>query len=241
MKKLLFALVSAGFVGMSASAKDLYSAEAHSVTPCQLSLAAPLQTPGSSWSVRGFRGNLFYGASYGVTGFDLGLVGFCRDDLTGLSIQAANWVDGDFKGVEISALGNVVGNDATGFRLAGLLNYGKGAFTGLQLASLNWNGSFAGAQFGALNWNKGLSVGFQAGVANVDVSEFNGWSVGALNIADKMTGLQAGVLNLASVSGRGVQIGVVNAATTFTGVQIGVLNVIGDATIPVFPVVNGNF
>ena len=57
----------------------------------------------------------------------------------------------------------------------------------------------------------------------------------------RLTGLQFGLVNVAGDSGSGLQLGLFNGAPKFSGIQIGVLNVIGNAALPVLPVVNGNF
>ncbi len=241
MNKTGLVLLSAALVGVTASAKDLYSSEDHPRTPVQVGLAAPIQYPGERWNVSAFRLNLLFGASHDMTGLDLGLVGFCRQNMTGLSVHAFNWVDSDLAGVQIGALGNVTGGNAAGLQIGGFLNREAGLFAGFQTALVNHDGSFWGLQLAGLNWNKSVGYGLQLGVGNVNVGDFRGWSVGALNISDSMTGLQLGVVNVASASACGVQIGVFNAASSLDGVQIGVLNVIADAAIPVLPVVNGNF
>ena len=54
-------------------------------------------------------------------------------------------------------------------------------------------------------------------------------------------GLQLGALNIIATAGRGVQIGVINSAVVFSGIQIGVLNLIGNAEIPILPIMNAQF
>lgn len=252
MKKSSLVLLSAVLVGLTATAKDLYtsnkdlySAKEHPVTGVMVSIADPIQFPRDnddvSWSVKGFRWNLFYGNCFEMVGFDLGLVARSCDKMKGCAIETVSWVESDFKGAEIGFLGNAVLNDATGFQLAGLGNYVHGAFTGCQIAPFNFNGTFDGFQLGAFNWDKGVCTALEIGAVNVNVSELHGWSVGAINYAERLYGVQIGAVNVVGDQGRGVQIGIFNGAAKFQGVQIGVLNVIANAQIPILPIVNGNF
>ena len=141
----------------------------------------------------------------------------------------------------VDVIGNAVLGGATGFQLAGAVNYTRGAFTGFQLAPVNYAGSLYGMQVAALNVNKVVSKGFQIGAYNADLNEYSGWSFGAVNYADRIEGLQLGALNIIATAGRGVQIGVINSAVVFSGIQIGVLNLIGNAEIPILPIMNAQF
>jgi len=242
MKKIGFVVLSAALASCAvAKENDLYNTETHGTTVLQLGIADPIQLPDSSCNVYGLRWNLFYGASFGVYGVDLGLVGLCRDNMSGFALQAANWVDSDFCGFQAGGVFNVVNGDSVGAQLAGVLNADRGSFWGFQSAAVNVIGSLFGAQLGAVNWDKSLSQGFQVGVANIDLNEFDGCSMGVINFADSFSGFQFGVVNVVSTSGSGFQLGVVNAAESLTGVQIGVLNLIGSATVPVLPVFNCKF
>ena len=254
MKKSRLVLLSAALVGFSAFAQEVpvdskdFSTEAkeHPVTPVMLSIADPLQYPTReiedvSWSVKGFRWNLFYGNCHEMKGADIGFVAHTGDKMTGFALQTVDWVETDFKGAQIGFLGNVVLNDGVGFQLAGLGNYVHGAAKGCQIAPFNVNGAFDGFQLGAFNWNKGISTAFEIGVANINVSELHGWSWGAINYTERLYGLQLGLVNVVGEVGRGVQIGVFNGAAKFQGVQIGVLNIIPTAPVPVLPIINGNF
>lgn len=243
MKKIGYAVLSAALVTCAAVAKDkdLTNTEAHSTTPLQIGIADPIQYPRSNCIVEGLRLNMFYGASFAVYGVDLGLVGVCRDKMTGAALQAANWVDNDFCGAQAGLLFNVVNGDTTGVQFGLLLNNDRGSVWGVQAASLNVAGSLFGVQGGFINWDKSLSQGFQLGLVNIDLNEFDGCSASLVNYADSFTGLQLGLLNVVSKDGSGVQFGLLNAADTFSGVQLGLLNLIGNAPVPVLPFINGNF
>lgn len=247
MKKSSLVLLSMVLAG-AASAKDapsysrdLYSAETHPMTVLAVSLADPLQLPQANYNVAGIRWDIFYGNSFTVSGVDFGLVGRVNDSFTGLALTAADWVEGDVVGAQLSGVANIVKGNATGFQTAAFVNYNHGVFTGVQAGLVNHDGTFNGLQLGGLNWDKGLCYGLQLGVGNVAVSEFRGWSLGLMNYTERLSGLQVGLINVAGDSGSGLQIGLFNGAPKFSGLQIGVLNVIGNAALPVLPVVNGNF
>ncbi len=243
MKKIGFAVLSAALAGCAAVAKDndLYSTETHTSTPLQVGIADPLQLPSSSCNVYGLRWNLFYDASFGVYGLDLGLVGLCRDKMAGLAVQAVNWVDGAFCGLQFGGVFNVVNGDSSGAQFGGVLNSDRGSFWGFQSAAVNNVGSLFGVQLGCVNWDRSLSQGLQVGAVNADLNEFDGCSVGLINTADSFTGFQFGCINVIATAGSGFQLGVVNAADVFTGVQIGALNLLGNAVVPVMPFFNCRF
>lgn len=262
MKKSGLVLFSAALVGLALSAKaapalvmegdgsavgdrtylsGVYTSEDHGMTVCQLGIADPLQIPSNSFVVRGLRWNLFYGSSFAMHGLDIGLSAFTRTEMSGVALQAANWVEGDMTGLQIGLLGNVVGGTAIGAQFGGIISWNRGPVTGFEMSPVNLNGSFDGVQLGLLNMNKGAARGLELGIANINLSELSGCSIGLLNCADTFAGAQFGLVNIVARSGRGVQFGVFNAAESYEGLQIGLLNVIGNATIPVLPLVNGNF
>ena len=241
MKNTSLVLLSLAVAG-TASARDLFSPEEHRVTPVEICLATPVQLPDKTWSVHGLRWNFIYGASYDVYGLDFGLVGYNRNDIYGLQLQAAaDWADGDMGGAQLAGIANVVTANATGLQLSGIVNYTRGEFTGAQFAPINYNGAFYGFQTGLFNYDKGISWGLQLGFANATVNEFNGWSIGVVNCAVRMSGLQLGVVNIAAETGRGLQLGLFNSAAKYSGVQIGILNIIDNGELPIMPVLNAQF
>ena len=241
MKKSSLVLLSLVLAG-AASAEDLLKPEEHPVVGCGISFATPIQAPAQNATIDGFRWNIIYGENFGTHGCDIGFVGANRADASGFQLDiVAGWDDFDFTGCQIAGVGNAVLGGATGFQLAGAVNYTRGAFTGFQLAPVNYAGSLYGMQVAALNVNKVVSKGFQIGAYNADLNEYSGWSFGAVNYADRIEGLQLGALNIIATAGRGVQIGVINSAVVFSGIQIGVLNLIGNAEIPILPIMNAQF
>jgi len=241
MKKSSLVVLSLAIAG-AASARDLYSSEDHPGTPLELGIATPVQIPPANWSVYGLRLNLIYGESYDVYGLDLGLVGYNRDKMVGLQMMAAaDWVESDMDGVQFAGIANVVCGNAAGIQFGGIVNYTRGDFAGVQFAAINFDGTFYGFQAGMFNYDKGISWGLQLGLANAAVNEFHGWSIAAVNYAERMHGLHLGLINLAAESGRGVQIGVFNGASRYNGIQIGLLNVIGNGELPIMPVLNARF
>ena len=108
---------------------------------------------------------MFYGSSFSVRGLDVGLVGVCRDKMSGASFQAANWVESDFCGFQGGLLFNVVNGDSTGVQFSFLMNNNRGSIWGVQASSLNVAGSIFGVQCGFVNWDKSLSQGLQVGFA----------------------------------------------------------------------------
>lgn len=250
MNSKFFAAVSAAlvcaataFADESRGISDDQSAdlEARRSTPCQIGIADPLVIPGMGYDVAGLRFSLFYGSSRSLAGLDLGLVGLIREDMSGLSLGGFNWVDGKVRGVQLGLLGNVDGFDMSGVQFALGFNSCRSGATGLQVSLVNCAGNIQGVQIGAVNWDNSYSTGLQLGLANVDGSEFHGASAALVNCTESFYGLQFGALNVATKTGCGVQFGLFNAADRFTGLQIGLLNLIGNAPIPVLPVVNANF
>ena len=246
MKKSSLVLLSMALAGSAAAKealapRDFFRPETHPVTYVEISLADPVQVPPANYSVKGIRWDIFYGNNFNVTGIDFGLVGRVNDAFTGIALTAADWVEGDAIGVQLTGLANIVKGNAVGWQTAAAVNYNHGVFTGLQAGLVNHNGTFNGFQLGGLNWDKGMCYGLQIGAGNVAVSEFHGWSVGLINYTERLTGLQVGLVNVAGDSGSGLQLGLFNGTPKFSGIQIGVLNVIGNAALPVLPVVNGNF
>ncbi len=248
MNKLCIVILATSCLGLSAFAAkptpvDPFDSvpDASPMAPAQVSLADPIQLPNSGYDIEGFRLNFLYGASRSLTGLDLGLVGLTHEDMIGVAIQGFNWVEKNQIGLQLGAIGNVVSLDAMGLQIGGILNYDIGSFTGLQTSLLNMNGIFYGLQIAGVNWNKNISSGLQIGIVNRNISEFYGWSIALLNMANATSGLQVGVVNTAESVTGGVQLGVFNATSQMSGIQIGVLNLIGDAAVPVLPVVNGNF
>ena len=241
MKKLVLSAIAAASLCGIANAKEFYGEVDHPVTPFTFAVADPIQLPFDNWKTYGLRLNLFVGNSFSVRGLDLGLVGMTANDFSGAAFGAANWVEGDMYGVQLSAIGNVVNGYTCGVQASGIVNYNQGAFTGLQMSLINFDGVFHGCQFGLLDWNRGVCYGLEIGGVNVNDSELHGWTLGCINYSARLYGTQIGAVNVVQEKGRGLQLGVFNAATEFQGVQVGILNIIGNGALPIFPVINANF
>ncbi|MCR5414909.1 MAG: hypothetical protein K6F50_09340 [Kiritimatiellae bacterium] len=255
MKKLSLVALSMALCGAAAAqdgsanqasgdpeALNPFVPQEHPVAYAEIGFATPIQYPSPEAMVNGVRFNLIYGESFGVYGFDFGLVGFNRDSAEGLALYAGvDWTENDFIGAQFGGIANVALGNSKGFELAGIVNYNRGCYTGGQIGLINFDGEFIGGQIGGFNYDKGVCWGFQLGFANAAVNEYHGWSIGAVNYAERLYGLQFGGVNIAAETGRGIQIGVFNCADNFIGMQIGLLNIIGNGDLPIMPILNARF
>lgn len=244
MKKSSLAILACA-ISCSAFANRFYYSEEnidHSITPLSLSIATPIQLAGPTWNVYGLALNLFYVQHHEMYGLDLGLVSFNRDNFAGIQVQGAvSWSNIDANGLQISGLANSVLGNGNGIQLSSCVNYNRGDFVGGQLSAVNYNGAICGFQGGVFNYNKGVCKALQIGVANADINEYRGCSIGGVNYAVRFRGLQLGAINSIGEVGRGVQIGIFNAASNYTGLQIGLLNVIENGALPIMCVLNAQF
>ncbi len=226
MKKLVLAVLIMSGVVTSIDARDQFDYTHRDKSPIQLALLSPVEFPNGNAEIYGFRYNIFCGRSYFMAGLDLGLVGFTRNDLWGLSAQGLNWVDGSLCGLQMGAFLNVV----------------RGTMMGLQVAPVNYDAAMMGLPLGVVNRVTGMAIGCEmAALANANQREMYGCQLAPLNDANELVGCQVGLFNIVQHEGTGVQLGVINAANRFSGVQIGVLNILGDGVLPIFPVINANF
>lgn len=243
MNKITLA-VCASVLSIMASARGIYSAheDDHPVSPIAVAIASPLQLPFANYNVYGLRLNAIYAESFETIGADIGLVGYNRDKFTGVQGQGAvAWVDGNMTGAQLSGIANVVCGNATGVQFGSIVNYTRGDFAGAQLAAINYNGTFYGFQLGAFNYDQGVCWGLQVGLANSNINEYRGWSIGAVNFTERCNGFQLGMINILAASGRGVQLGIFNAASQYSGIQIGLLNIIENGALPIMPFLNAQF
>lgn len=132
-------------------------------------------------------------------------------ELEGLELGSFNNVTGKMSGVEIGALANKVGSEASGLQVATAFNSAQ-QFEGIQLtAGVNRvGGSSSGAQL--------------AGLANVDGGNVDGLQLSLFNLASNVSGAQLGLINVAAKV-RGVQLGLVNVADDVEGAPIGLASV----------------
>ena len=100
----------------------------------------------------------------GVTGFDLGLWGRCRD----------------FEGIQLNVLRNDVKDTFGGIQLGVYNSINRGDLCCVQMGVVNEAGSFRGLQAGVINL-AGDGYGFQVGVIN-RAETFYGMQVGVINV-----------------------------------------------------------
>ncbi len=181
--------------------------------------------------------HLFGGHVAEVDGLQLGLVSAFADEAVRgfqLSMLLDDVGERGLTGGQLSfGLNLVHGGGVHGFQLAGLLDFARGPFTGLQLA-LGANVLDAHAEAGALagqlalgvNLAKGDLTGVQlamgANLAGDDVRGVQG-ALG-LNVSGDLTGAQVALVNVAG-DVEGAQVGLVNVARDVKGAQVGLVNV----------------
>ena len=148
----------------------------------------------------------------GLRGVQLGLIDIVVGDLAG--VQLSGWIGlarGNADGcLQMSGWANYVGGDFKGLQWSGAVNavLGEGSL-----------GQFASAA----NYVRGRLVGFQAtGGVNL-AREIDGCQLGTLNLAERAHGAQLGVVNIAR-NVKGLQFGLVNVAETMDGAPVGVIN-----------------
>ncbi len=269
MKKLAGLILSLALMSVPAFAED--SEGRNSVTPLEICLITPLQVPFTGWEVQGLRVNTILGMSADVYGIDVGLAGlssgslmgitahgvnWVKEDLYGMSaglvdvahgnagginVQGVSWTGADYLGIQVNGLFSYVGGETIGLQISSALNYANDSLTGLQCALFNYAADVKGLQVGVANLNELHSYAWQIGAFNVNHRDFDGFSNGVINYADKLLGCQVGAFNIVGDEGTGLQVGVVNAANKFTGLQLGFLNIIGNGVVPILPVLNVNF
>ncbi len=204
--------------------------EVHGASCFAVGILPGVGFPAENWDVFLLRVNLPAGRHRSVSYIDVGL--------------AANEVDGQSLGLQLSGVWNRNLGSPGQFQIAGAANLCDGDFDGWQCGGLfNLSTrSFDGWQCaGLLNRVGGDFDGWQcAGLANLAGGGVEGLQTGLVNVAERMDGAQLGLANFAQ-SGSGVQIGVFNWTRSFTGIQIGAGNCIVDSPIPFFPLVNASF
>lgn len=131
----------------------------------QLSLFSPYQTVPAEDSITGVRLGIFYTVNRDVTGFSLTIIGVNRttNNGEGIELGLANFVDGDFRGMQWGLV-NYTGNNFTGFQ-DGWVNIVNGECAGTQWGLFNYAASMKGFQLGLINWTKSLN-GVQIGLGN---------------------------------------------------------------------------
>lgn len=242
MKKLLL-IAMTGMFACSAFAELEEISEERCWTPVQLNLASPIGLPWGDRSVYGLRANIFYGYSLNVSGLDFGMVAHARNNVYGIQANAANIIEGQFRGIQLGAVANYTVRPSYGVQLGGVLNWLLDDSAGLEVGFVNVSGGYTGIQLGgALNWDDGYGVGLDAAFANVARTDFTGCQLGVANYCKgTLQGCQIGIFNMAFGRSDGLQLGVFNASDEHRGVQIGLLNLNVAGTLPIMAVVNVNF
>ncbi len=175
MKKMMMVLLGLLFVSAGTARADQ--------KPFNLSLVNPVQIVDADNGVSGVRLNLLYGKNTIVHGLDLGLgVGHSSEDFTGVGIHyAANFVQGNAKGVLLGYAANIVTGD----------------FKGLQWGVANFvNGNYEGGGLGLVNIVEKNDKGFKLGIFNFANENFSGLQLGLVNIGGLKHGLQIGLINI---------------------------------------------
>lgn len=156
-------------------------------SPLGVSLVAPVQFPGSDFTITGARLNLIYGQVQSVYGFDIGLVNSTTQNMVGIQAGLLNLNGGTTTavGLQLGAVGNFNTNKVNvyGLQLAAGMNsnQAESVLVGLGLAAVN-NTPFTKV------------IGVQAGIYN-RANNVYGFQIGLINSAEYLHGIQIGLLN----------------------------------------------
>jgi len=114
-----------------------------------------------------------------------------------------NIVGKDFYGVQSAVVGNVVGGDFKGAQFGTTFNFVARKFYGLQTASLNVCAELKGVQLGIGN-----------------ITQVNrGWQIGLMNLAEQQEGVPIGLINISDDGNIGWQNYVSNFAGFVTAIR----------------------
>ena len=175
----------------------------------QLSFVPPLSTQGTEAPkyTNAISINILAGVSKNVTSFSFSSLGM--------------FVVNDLKGVHISGLGTIAGNNGSGIMISSLLNKTKD-FQGFQVSGL----------LNLTNKTEGFQI---SGLGNLAQENLDGFQIsGLINTAKQTDGFQiGGLMNIAS-DVDGFQIGgLINVAKDVSGLQIaGLLNIANNNDYP---------
>lgn len=159
-----------------------------------------------------------------VYGIQLGGLSDCRRSIKGLQVGGLS-LSKDVYGIQLSALGAIVGERIVGLQCAPLFNFCQWC-DGIQLSTINISG-VSGLQLGIINGSF-LSM-IQLGCLNLNIQDA-GIQVGGINLSfdsESCAGpkTQLGIINCGFGGTRSrVQIGLINRTCELNGVQIGLLN-----------------
>jgi len=131
---------------------------------------------------------------------------------------------GDFSGLQLALLGNIVMRDARGVQIAAV-NIANERACCLQLGAVNYGGRWATIHLGGANLSGG-GAGFQLGFFNLARRQIAAAQIGGVNVAGDDVPVQLGVIN-ATGGSAALQLGGVNVARHNTGFTLGAVNVGG--------------
>ena len=170
-------------IAMAIAAVTVAAVAEAATTPLEISLiCSPLSIPWCK-DVSGMRLDLLSGINENVSGLDVGtLANITEQKAVGLQLcgfynhvgsgnglfQAAgllNRCDTDYKGVQLAAVYNEVGETLSGASVAAM-NTAK-TTRGLQLGLFNTTDALVGMQFGIVNYAEDSDKGVQVGLVNV--------------------------------------------------------------------------
>jgi hypothetical protein len=244
MKKLM-TVAFLGLAALAACAEDGKVDRSWRWSPLGVGIAAPIQLPFTDTDIYGLRVGGIFGWNRNVYGLDTGVVSLNNGEFSGIQGSVFNWSSSDVYGIQAGALANVVHGSFYGIQVGTFNLVYVEPTCGIQIGGLfNYNGAFSGIQLAVLNWESTYFNGWQiGGFANVVKEDSAGFALGAVNYHNKIVGFQCGAVNVAEEC-TGLQLGLFNGANKISGVQIGVLNLICTEplfSVPVMPVVNASF
>jgi len=169
LRALLFTAVAAAFILPVPAAVRAEDDDARgtdlSEKPIQLSLFDPVQIFPASTSVKGVRLSLLYGRNMNVKGVDVGIVSRTMKDFKGIQVGIVGLTGGDFSGVQWNHAANFVEGEFAGFQVSPLANITDG-MRGFQLGMINVSENARGFQLGFINITEQLH-GLQIGIINI--------------------------------------------------------------------------
>jgi len=150
MRKRVYTLVLASVLSLGIT-NGVMAQENNSAgyTPFMLSIVDPLQLPPSDFDVGGLKISLLYGKCADFLGLDIGIVSHATGDAEGLHVVGlANIIEGDSIGLHVSGA-NYVQGEFSGLQI-GILN-NCSHVDGLQIGVINITDTAYGLQIGLIN------------------------------------------------------------------------------------------
>jgi hypothetical protein len=207
--KISFSLVAGLVLGLGAS-RAARAAEDPNTEETAVSAAGPTRIRPVHFGLVPFGGE----GEIDVHGFSSSLIADRVGRFSG--VQLAPGISQSLhssRGVQLSAVANVVEGDLQGVQVTGAVNLSDGNVRGAQLAGgINVAGRAVGLQLAPVNL-AGTTKGVQLGLVNVAWRRASGLQLGAVNVAPRS---------------RGFSFGLVNVAREHDGEALGLLNFIGN-------------